>query len=55
MHDTIKTGGYKVMAQEVEVALRERGVTGEFVVLGIPRSIGVRLLDACVRRKTMLG
>jgi acyl-CoA synthetase (AMP-forming)/AMP-acid ligase II len=36
MHDTIKTGGYKVMAQEVEVALRERGAAGEFVVLGLP-------------------
>jgi acyl-CoA synthetase (AMP-forming)/AMP-acid ligase II len=36
MHDTIKTGGYKVLPDEIEVALRERGLTGEFVVVGIP-------------------
>jgi acyl-CoA synthetase (AMP-forming)/AMP-acid ligase II len=36
MHDTIKTGGYKVLPQEVEAALRARGVDGDFVVLGLP-------------------
>ena len=35
MHDTIKTGGYKVLPQEIEAALREHGITGEFVILGI--------------------
>lgn len=48
MHDTIKTGGYKVMAQEVEVALRERGVTGEFVVLGLPSQYWGEIIG-CVR------
>ena len=48
MHDAIKTGGYKVMAQEVEVALRERGITGEFVVLGLPSKYWVEVIS-CVR------
>lgn len=48
MHDMIKTGGYKVMAQEVEVALRERGVTGEFVVLGLPSQYWGEIIG-CVR------
>jgi len=36
LHDTIKTGGYKVLPDEVEGALRERGLGGDFVVLGLP-------------------
>jgi malonyl-CoA/methylmalonyl-CoA synthetase len=36
MHDVIKTGGYKVNPQEVEAALREKGVAGDFTVLGLP-------------------
>ena len=36
MHDTIKTGGYKVLPQEIEAALRARGVDGDFVILGLP-------------------
>jgi acyl-CoA synthetase (AMP-forming)/AMP-acid ligase II len=35
LHDTIKTGGYKVLPDEVEGALRERGLNGEIVVLGL--------------------
>jgi len=35
MYDTIKTGGYKVLPQEIEAALRERGVDGELVILGL--------------------
>jgi acyl-CoA synthetase (AMP-forming)/AMP-acid ligase II len=36
LHDVIKTGGYKVHPQEVETALRERGASGDLVVLGLP-------------------
>lgn len=36
MHDVIKTGGYKVVPQEVEAALRKRGIGGDFAVLGLP-------------------
>ena len=36
LHDVIKSGGYKVHPQEVESALRERGIEGDFAVLGLP-------------------
>lgn len=36
LNDTIKTGGHKVLPQEVEAALRARGAPDELVILGLP-------------------
>jgi len=48
MHDSIKTGGYKVLPMEVEAALRERGFDGDFVILGLPSEHWGQVI-ACAR------
>lgn len=53
-HDIIKTGGYKLFAQEVESALASAGIEREIVIIGLPSQHWGQIVT-CVGREGETG